>query len=196
MFKKIKKKLLTILGDIKIFPWPFFVVYHPETFAVKGFHTRRAINVLKPGDIVQRKYKRYLDGFFIPGEFSHTGVYIGDGIVIHAVAEGIVEEDIIDFLRCDDFRILTVTRAYDRKRAVKRCKKWLGTPYDFDFTSNNEAIYCHELAALAYEELEVPKIKSTMMKILKTEAAYLSASFDNNKKIKEVLNKKQIDSKL
>jgi len=42
--------------------------------------------VIKPGDLILRAYECYLDGLFIPGTYTHTGIYIGDGKVIHAVA--------------------------------------------------------------------------------------------------------------
>ena len=69
---KLKIIFLTILGDIKMFKFPFFLVYDPSSFAVKGYHTRLAMEMLKPGDIVLRRYRMYLDGVFIPGKYSHT----------------------------------------------------------------------------------------------------------------------------
>ena len=83
MFKKIKKLFLNILGDIKVYRFPFFMIYDPTTFLIKGYHTRQAINAIQTGCIVLRGYKCYADGFFIPGDFSHSGIYVGDGMMIH-----------------------------------------------------------------------------------------------------------------
>ena len=114
VIKSIKSVLLSIFGDIKVYKWPFFMVYCPTSFRVKGFHTLEAMRFLQPGDIIQRKFINYLDGYFIPGSYSHTGIYIKDSTVIHAIAEGGVSEtSVIDFMRCDAVRILR-TRFWSR----------------------------------------------------------------------------------
>ena len=142
MISWLKKIFLTILGDIKIFKFPLFIIYDPSTFRVKGYHTRLAMEMLKPGDIILRRYRMYLDGAFIPGKYSHTGVYIGDGKVIHAVAEGVSKIDIIDFLRCDGFCILRQNDVNAALNAVKYVESVLGEKgqYDFDFKEDNRKL--------------------------------------------------------
>lgn len=161
MFKRLKKFLLTVLGDIKVFKFPMFIVYCPTTYLVKGDETRLAMHQLKPGDLILRGYNEYLDGFFIPGEYSHTGIYVGDGSVIHAIAEGVVVIDVIDFLRCDRFCI--VRPKTGSEIAVKSARQLLGRPYDFDFKGDNEALYCHELAASVYSFLNIQKLPVSFM---------------------------------
>jgi hypothetical protein len=68
---------LTIFGDIKVFRFPFFLVYDPGSYQVKGDDVRALLQVLQPGDILLRSYANYLDGKFIPGKFSHAGLYCG-----------------------------------------------------------------------------------------------------------------------
>jgi hypothetical protein len=177
--KRIKNMLLTILGDLKFFPIPPVIVHAPNTFSVKGKHTRRAMGLIKPGDLILRKYHGYLDGIFIPGKYSHTGIYVGNGYVIHAVAEGVCREDIIDFLRCDKFTILRPRCG--QSMAITRCTGMLGSPYDFDFKSGNRAMYCHELAADAYHELGVVKKIPTLMKgLIRGKSVFLADSFLSN----------------
>jgi len=74
-----------------------------------------------------RGYTMYLDGKFIPGYFSHAGLYLGEvteadrtlaperhrgrvepgrQMVIHAVAEGVGMVDVLDFARCDRLAVL------------------------------------------------------------------------------------------
>lgn len=55
-----------------------------------------------------RGYNHYLDGYFIddPHGYSHGAVYIGDGKIIHAVAEGVSEIHAADFMKCDRICIL------------------------------------------------------------------------------------------
>lgn len=119
---------LKIFGDIKIFKWPMFIVYDPRGYQVKGDDVREVINLAQPGDILVRGFGKYLDGLFIPGYFSHTGLYLGEvlpehvkfvesgkgkalfrsgeQIVAHAMAEGVFMEDLINFCRCDRMLIL------------------------------------------------------------------------------------------
>ena len=124
---RLRDRLLTILGDIKVFRWPMFVVYDPGSYLVKGRHCREVIDLVRPGDVLVRGFERYLDGKLIPGTFSHAGLYLGETTeadraaapprhqgdlvlgqqtVIHAIAEGVRTEDVLDFCRCDRLAIL------------------------------------------------------------------------------------------
>ena len=188
LLKLIKRISLNILGDIKVFRFPFFLIYDPGSYEVKGYHTRQAMEVLEPGDIVLRKFINYLDGYFIPGEYSHTGLYVGNNIVIHAIAEGVSSIDIIDFLRCDKFIILRAKDEEARKRAVERAKRWWikNREYDFDFKSNNGKLYCHELGVEAYKELKLEK-KTTKILGITLSPRYLAESFTTSDKFETVL---------
>ncbi len=127
----VQSGFLKMFGDIKYFPWPMFFIYDPKGYQVRGDEVREVINCIQPGDILLRGYDKYLDGLFIPGYFSHAGLYVGevidddlklidtpltteqqkdfhtgDQMVIHAMAEGVFMEDIINFCRCDRMMIL------------------------------------------------------------------------------------------
>jgi hypothetical protein len=126
--KGVIDKFLTFFGDIKVFSFPMFVVYDPGSYRVKGEDIRKLIATVKPGDILVRGFKNYLDGYFIPGYFSHAGVYLGpvqekdlelvsrpegkklfrtgEQMVVHALAEGVLMEDLIQFCRCDYMAVL------------------------------------------------------------------------------------------
>ena len=158
MLEKIYKKLLTILGDIKIFRWPMFLLYHPEGYGVNGTEARHISSVVEPGDILLRGYRNYLDSYFIPGTFSHAGYYLGDYLgkpnrVVHAVAEGVIEEDILQFCRCDYMAVLRIKHLtpYDIMRSKIRAKKYIGKSYDFFFDFDNAAdVSCTELVNLIW----------------------------------------------
>lgn len=75
--KTLSERFLTVFGDIKVFRFPFFLVYDPGSYQVKGDDVRALLGVLQPGDILLRSYSNYLDGKFIPGKFSHAGLYCG-----------------------------------------------------------------------------------------------------------------------
>lgn len=194
MFKKIKNFLLNILGDIKVYKYPFFMVYDPSTYFVKGHHTRQAIDIIEPGCVLLRAYTFYLDGFFIPGSYSHSGIYVGNGKVIHAVAEGVEEIDIIDFLRCDRFCILKPLDNDKALLAVDKAKFFLKTPYDFDFEDGTEALYCHELTATCYYDYDIEK-KPVKILGINFKPRYTCDSFLQNEhfeKILEVIPRKNV----
>jgi hypothetical protein len=67
--KTLSERFLTVFGDIKVFRFPFFLVYDPGSYQVKGDDVRALLGVLQPGDILLRSYSNYLDGKFIPGKF-------------------------------------------------------------------------------------------------------------------------------
>jgi hypothetical protein len=124
---RLRDRLLTVLGDIKVFRWPLFVIYDPGAYRVRGRDARQVIDLVRPGDVLLRGYDAYLDGKLIPGLFSHAGLYLGEvggadlplvpedargglvtgaQIIIHAVAEGVRLDDVLDFCRCDRLAIL------------------------------------------------------------------------------------------
>ncbi|HET9555311.1 MAG TPA: hypothetical protein VFP50_20265 [Anaeromyxobacteraceae bacterium] len=127
MTMRLRDRLLTILGDIKVFRFPLFVIYDPGSYLVRGGDMRELIELVRPGDVLVRGYTMYLDGKLIPGYFSHAGLYVGPvteadralaperhrgrvapgaQLVIHAVAEGVGMVDVLDFARCDRLLVL------------------------------------------------------------------------------------------
>jgi len=191
----MKRIFLTILGDIKFQYWPPFLYYEKgDYYKASGIDTRDAMDIIQAGDIILRGYNHYLDGVFIPGEYSHTGVYVGNGKMIHSIAEGVSEINIIQFLRCDRFMILRPK--FGQEKAIKRLWKWIGIDYDFEFKSGNSALYCHELGAEAYKELNVERKTPYLWKFKfnKMEKTYLAESFIENHnfiKVLEVNSKKK-----
>lgn len=103
-------RFLTAFGNVKVFRWPMFAVYDPDDYAVTGEAVQDAVELLVPGDVLLRGYVHYLDGMFIPGDYSHAGVYVGDGTVVHAVAKGVSRANVLDFLRCDRAAVLRPRR--------------------------------------------------------------------------------------
>lgn len=161
MFKAIKRLFLTIFGKIKVFKFPMFLVYDPHTYSVRGDQVRKVLDIIKPGYIIGRGYDNYLDGFFIPGKYSHTCIVSKvDPVkqtIIHAMSQGVFEEDILDFLRCD--RIIVFKPRSGRMNAVKTARKALGKPYDFDFETDDASFYCHELTRHCYPNLEIEPVQ-------------------------------------
>jgi len=167
ILSNIYRKTLKIFGDIKVFPWPMFILYHPEGYGVKGEDVRKIIKLTKPGDILVRGYKRYLDGYFIPGFFSHAGIAVQEGMVIHSIAEGVFKEDLINFCRCDFMAVLRFQKGKvtegDKYQACVKAEKMIGSSYDFEFESGDKEYYCTEMVYEAWRphlEIEPMEIKA------------------------------------
>lgn len=137
LLRGVINAFLKFFGDVKVFRFPFFIVYDPGSYHVKGHDTRTVMERVQPGDILIRGYKSYLDGYFIPGYFSHAGLYLGEvlpehrelvptakgkqlfragqQIVAHSMAEGVFMEDLISFCRCDYMAVLRFPVEFTRR---------------------------------------------------------------------------------
>ncbi|HIP93776.1 MAG TPA: hypothetical protein EYH20_00390 [Leucothrix sp.] len=168
---------LRIFGDLKVFKFPFFILYDPGSYLVKGNEVREIVNTVQPGDILIRGYKNYLDGYFIPGFFSHAALYLGnvpnndkvnllpsvleefyakgEQIIVHAMAEGVFMEDLLNFCRCDYLVILRAKNVTQDNidDIYTRALMQLGKPYDFkfDFSQFNN-LSCTEFVYLCMQE--------------------------------------------
>ncbi len=193
---ELKAKFLTRFGSIKVFRFPMFIVYDPSYFDMSGKKIRDVLEILEPGDIILRGYRHYLDGFFIPGDYSHGAIYVGDNTIVHAVAAGVSEIDVVDFCMCDRIAILRPSKL--QASAIKCAKKFVkdNVPYDFGFSRDASALYCFELCAECYKKLDVqPQRLKALFGLLK-KTVYTADSFFSNpnfKKIFEFNPKRQID---
>ena len=153
---EILKKILMILGYTKVFRYPMFVVYDPGSYLVKGDEIRQVLNTIRPGDILLRSYKNYLDGYLIPGFFSHVAFYKGDGRVIHAIGYGVLDEDILTFTRCDSIAIMRFKPGLIDEETIKtviqRAESLIGKKYDFQFQLGDDKYYCSEFVREIYKE--------------------------------------------
>ena len=191
LVKSLRIAFLNVFGKIKVYRWPMFIVYDPQGYDVKAAGIRKAMSFAKRGDVFVRRYRNYLDGYFIPGRFSHSGIYIGCGIIIHAMSGGVQKIDILDFLRCDGFAILRPVEKDGRdlseitEKASKIAHMYLGNEYDYDFKVEepgkkpSEPVYCHELVRKCYPDLDTPletaSLWNGMIKI--NSKKYLAQSF-------------------
>lgn len=154
---KIQKVIFRFIGDIK---WhgllhPFWFTINAKTFHLKGSHYRKVEQLIQPGDIIIRRFEGYLDKFLIPGWFNHAGIYVGDidgkpRRVVHAVSEGVVVGDLIDFMRTDHMIVLRAQEGL-QDEAINRARVAIGQEYDFAFDFKNTLRFsCTELIDHCY----------------------------------------------
>jgi uncharacterized protein YycO len=143
---EMKSKIVSFFADIRIY-WFGFILFGDSHYKIKGPHMREILEALEPGDVLLRRYDNYLGTFFIKGHFSHAAIYMGDDKIIHMLGEGIVEEDILTFMRCDDIVILRCQDSATTQAAMRNAETALtmGPEYDFDFDSKrSDKMYCTE----------------------------------------------------
>jgi len=154
---KIQKALFRFIGDIKWHGWlhPLWITINAKSFMLKGEHYRQAKNIIQPGDILIRRFEGYLDKIFIPGWWNHAGIYIGDyqeqkHRVIHAISDGVIIDDLIDFMRTDHMIVLRGPKIA-RGAAIDSAKMALGSDYDFAFNFTESVRFsCTELVDYCY----------------------------------------------
>lgn len=144
---KVKAKTINFFSDIRVYKGGI-VLFGASSYRIKGNHMRDIINTVQPGDVLLRRYDSYLGTFFIPGYFSHAAIYEGRDNVLHMMGDGIVSEDILTFMRCDDIRILRSTDSEEEiKYAVINAMLSynFGVEYDFNFDADcPKKFYCTE----------------------------------------------------
>jgi hypothetical protein len=134
------RKFLTWFGDI------YFATKPP---LCKAKQIEGMLQVISAGDIICRGYNYYLDSFFIPGEYSHSGIVLNCREMVHSVAEGVGSIHPIDFVKDTD-RFIVIRPKYKNnyysQRVIERAIWHVDanmTQYDFTFSDPNK-FYCHE----------------------------------------------------
>ena len=137
-------------------------------YGLKGEHYRQIIGLLQPGDLFLRRFEGYIDKWFIPGWWNHAAIYAGDNQVVHAISDGVVKEDILNFMRTDHMIVL---RMKDKSpeyytEVVSKANRIVGKPYDFNFDFDNTTRFsCTELATFCLKlDLNVKRRASALWK--------------------------------
>jgi uncharacterized protein YycO len=121
---------------------------------ITGIDLFEVLEVVAPGMVFLTKTHGELTNLFIPGNWSHVGIYTGDNTVVEAVGRGVIERDLASFLLTkDEACLLTPIFAsfVKMESAATWCERQIGAPYDYNFYSNNNAFYCSELVYNAYK---------------------------------------------
>lgn len=136
----IYKQVMTYIGDVMVATKP------PATKAKQMFEMRP---YLTAGNVICRYYSYYLDSILIPGEFTHSGIVVNEGTIIHSVAEGVQDIHPIDFVKDTDGFIILRPEYQNKtllKKAVEKARWHLVNKTEYDFTfSDPRKFYCHEM---------------------------------------------------
>ena len=146
---KIPKALIKFTGNTMLSKYPPWVIYKPDIHRVRGADVRRVLDIVEAGDILLRRFDGYLSTILTPGYWGHAGLYVGRNQVVHAISQGTIQEDILNFLRTDAVCVLTLKdiTADEITEAILKAKAAANKniEYDFDFSECNEKYYCTEL---------------------------------------------------
>lgn len=154
---EIPKSILRFLGDAYVCASPLWFTYKPTMHKVKGHQVREVLNCVIAGDILLHRQGGYLNTVLLPGFWSHAGLFVGNDRIIHAIGEGVVHEDVIDFCRTDAvcvLRVKNLTPEQLQKAIVTANRLEIErVGYDYTFRSDNGTVYCTEFVDICYNGL-------------------------------------------
>jgi uncharacterized protein YycO len=163
-----------------------FVVYDPKSYKLKGKDFSAVLDVVEKYDVLLRRYDAYLDTHFIPGYWNHAGIHMGhrgdrNGIVVHAVAEGVIEETLFDFCKTDHLIVLRPKFNFMRSLVCERVFGAVGKEYDFNFDFKCEDRYsCTELIGAVFKDFEHGiKTSQSLGKSIIAPDSIVEANFSN-----------------
>lgn len=111
-------------------------------------HYSLLLSLMQPGDVLVSFTKWRPTNWLIPGHFNHSGLYVGDGHVIQAVAPDVANTELAEFLgSVDDVAVLRPL-GFKQPQLEQACADalgYVGIPYDYMFEPGNHAFYCSEL---------------------------------------------------
>ena len=154
---KIQTAILRVIGDIQYYGWkhPFWFAFKPAGYKLKGEDYRIVKNIIQPGDILLQRWEGWIDKWFIPGFWNHAGIYVGGHKeqVVHAVSEGVLIEDLINFMRTDHLIILRAKKE-NVDKALEKVWNIIGSEYDFSFDfTNSRRFSCTEVIDYCFPEI-------------------------------------------
>ena len=171
---KLWSQFLTWFGDL-------YLAWEPPL--TRAEHIRIALDKIKPGMVVFRGYLYYLDAIAIPGEYSHSSIYIGDNKVVHSIAEGCKICDLLDFIKDTD-RFLITNPMYKTEELKKDTINLAldvakaNVPYDFLFNDDGK-LYCHEMTVRCLNEAGIHVQMTLVKKLFFKKYFYLAQNIIN-----------------
>ena len=111
------------------------------------------LGLLQPGDVLVTRKDHSLTNYFLPGYWPHAALYIGNGNVIEALADGVRLRSVDSPFAVD--AIAAIRPSLDAAQvdeALLRAHTHIGKPYDFDFDfTRADRMVCTEVVYRSYE---------------------------------------------
>lgn len=152
MIDVVRRYLIRALKPISVLAGHLYIA--PKYRAIKASDVIDISNNLRIGDVILTYSKGELTNYLIEGEFKHCAMYIGSGNIIEAVGKGVRVIDFESFAASKD-RIAVVSPKFCDENTAKMAANFAlfqeGKPYDYSFEPNEDAFYCAELIAEAYQ---------------------------------------------
>lgn len=166
-------KIISFIGDLYLHKFLMFILYKPTMHKLKGHEIRQILNVLELGDLIFRKHKGWISSSIIPGYWSHVAIYCGENKIIHAIGDGVLEEDILTYCRTDCISVQRIKNLSkdELSMAISLAESYVEAkiPYDFSFKDDNGKFYCTELINDIFDKKfikEYTKIKNMNVLLL------------------------------
>lgn len=158
-----------------------YLGFHKPQFSSADF--QKVVELIQEGDILLSKTKGEFSNLINPsGSFTHSATYIGDGMIVEAVGEGVRLDRLDNFCYKKDFIALLRhknSKKYYMAKAVSFVCSKVGHPYDMEFESKDEEFYCHELTALGQIKSGIHlKKKKILDGQFYTAESFLSGGYD------------------
>jgi hypothetical protein len=115
----------------------------------------RLLGMLQRGDVMVVRKEHALTNYFLPGYWPHAAMYLGDGVVLESMKDGVWRRPIDSPFASDAIAVLRP--ALDASlidEAIARGLTHEGKPYDFDFDfTRSDRMVCTEVVYRSYEGL-------------------------------------------
>lgn len=108
---------------------------------------------MQPGDVMVTRKEHSLTNYFLPGYWPHAALYLGEGRVIEALADGVHERSIESPFSVDAITAIRPQLSTEAiLEALQRARTHVGKPYDFDFDfTRADRMVCTEVVYRSYE---------------------------------------------
>ncbi|MEM8946921.1 MAG: YiiX/YebB-like N1pC/P60 family cysteine hydrolase [Planctomycetota bacterium] len=111
------------------------------------------LDLLEPGDVLVTRKEHSLTNYFLPGYWPHAALYIGNGRVVEALADGVHERSVDSPFAVDAIATIRPQVASEQiEQVIQRALTHVGKPYDFDFDfTRADRMVCTEVIYRSYE---------------------------------------------
>jgi hypothetical protein len=159
LLKQLKAKVFTIFGDIRLYKYPLFLLYHPKGYKIKGSGFTKVADNIAAYDILLRRYDTYLDRIIIPGWWNHAAICEkADGAfssIVHATSAGVHQESLFDFMKTDHVCVLRPVFPVNHLEMQHDIKQIIGKEYDFDFNFGDASAFsCTEVISYLFRNYQ------------------------------------------